>query len=244
MNNFAYMSGTGNDFIVSTYTGPTSEIQIISLVADSDYDVDGVIFVESIDGKTVRMHYYNSDGSTAELCVNGVRCTAKYAIDNEMVSTNKITVKAPVGDLQATVEDSLVKVNAPIPSYLSDQINIDKYLGVKSEVGNPHFLVNVEDVETFELAQFAELVNESSYFPNGANVEVYEIINENFIKTRVYERGVGETDACGSGALCLFNYLYMEKKVNTPMTILFPGGELDMEYINSEIFLSGSVTYL
>ena len=80
--------------------------------------------------------------------------------------------------------------------------------------------------------------------PNGANVEVYEIINENFIKTRVYERGVGETDACGSGALCLFNYLYMEKKVNTPMTILFPGGELDMEYINSEIFLSGSVTYL
>ena len=244
MNNFAYMSGTGNDFIVSTYTGPTSEIQIISLVADSDYDVDGVIFVESIDGKTVRMHYYNSDGSTAELCVNGVRCTAKYAIDNEMVSTNKITVKAPVGDLEATVEDSLVKVNAPIPSYLSDQINIDKYLGVKSEVGNPHFLVNFEDVEIFELAQFAELVNESSYFPNGANVEVYEIINENFIKTRVYERGVGETDACGSGALCLFNYLYMEKKVNTPMTILFPGGELDMEYINSEIFLSGSVTYL
>ena len=244
MNNFAYMSGTGNDFIVSTYTGPTSEIQIISLVADSDYDVDGVIFVESIDGKTVRMHYYNSDGSTAELCVNGVRCTAKYAIDNEMVSTNKITVKAPVGDLEATVEDSLVKVNAPIPSYLSEQINIDKYLGVKSEVGNLHFLVNVEDVEIFELAQFAELVNESSYFPNGANVEVYEIINENFIKTRVYERGVGETDACGSGALCLFNYLYMEKKVNTPMTILFPGGELDMEYINSEIFLSGSVTYL
>ena len=149
MNNFAYMSGTGNDFIVSTYTGPTSEIQIISLVADSDYDVDGVIFVESIDGKTVRMHYYNSDGSTAELCVNGVRCTAKYAIDNEMVSTNKITVKAPVGDLEATVEDSLVKVNAPIPSYLSDQINIDKYLGVKSEVGKPQFLVNVEDVEIF-----------------------------------------------------------------------------------------------
>ena len=60
-----------------------------------------------------------------------------------MVSTNKITVKAPVGDLEATVEDLLVKVNAPIPSYLSDQINIGKYLGVKSEVGNPHFLVNV-----------------------------------------------------------------------------------------------------
>ena len=70
MSNFAYMSGTGNDFIVSTYTGPTSEIQIISLVADSDYDVDGVIFVESINNQTVKMHYFNSDGSTAELCVD------------------------------------------------------------------------------------------------------------------------------------------------------------------------------
>ena len=59
MSNFAYMSGTGNDFIVSTYTGPTSEIQIISLVADSDYDVDGVIFVEPLDDDSVKMHYFN-----------------------------------------------------------------------------------------------------------------------------------------------------------------------------------------
>ena len=244
MSNFAYMSGTGNDFIVSTYTGPTSEIQIISLVADSDYDVDGVIFVEMIDSATVKMHYYNSDGSTAELCVNGVRCTAKYALDNEMVTSNTVTVKAPVGDLLVTVDDSIVKVNAPVPSYSSEPIDIENHYGVKSEVGNPHFLVKVDNVDTFELAKFAEQVNSSSIFPNGANVEIYEIVNESFVKTRVYERGVGETDACGSGAFCLFNYLYFEKKVTNPMTILFPGGELDMEHLNSEIYLSGNVTYL
>ncbi|MDC3277195.1 hypothetical protein OAU92_01305, partial [Acidimicrobiia bacterium] len=106
MSNFAYMSGTGNDFIVSTYTGPTSEIQIISLVADSDYDVDGVIFVESVNNQTVKMHYFNSDGTTAELCVNGVRCTAKYAYDNNLVTESMITVQAPVGTLIATIEDS------------------------------------------------------------------------------------------------------------------------------------------
>ena len=244
MSNFAYMSGTGNDFIVSTYTGPTSEIQIISLVADSDYDVDGVIFVESINNQTVKMHYFNSDGTTAELCVNGVRCTAKYAYDNDLVTESMITVQAPVGTLIATIEDSIVKVSAPTPTYVDKPIYIDELSGIKAEIGNPHLLVEVDEVDSFDLQSFSKKVAMSSTFPDGVNVEIYQIINENFIKTRVFERGVGETDACGSGALCLFNYAYSEKKVLNPTTIQFPGGELDLEYKNEEFFLSGTVTYL
>jgi len=244
MSNFAYMSGTGNDFIVSPYTGPTSEIQIISLVADSDYEVDGVIFVESIDDSTVKMHYFNSDGTAAELCVNGVRCTAKYAYDNELVTAHKMTVVAPVGNLTAVVEDSVVTVNAPLPTYSSESILIDDIDGIKSQVGNPHFLVSVENVETFDLATFYNKVNESEHFSEGVNVEIYEVVSENFVKTRVFERGVGETDACGSGALCLFNYLYSEKIVNNPTTILFPGGELDLEFKDKNLYISGIVTYL
>lgn len=244
MSNFAYMSGTGNDFIVSTYTGPTSEIQIISLVADSDYDVDGVIFVESINNQTVKMHYFNSDGTTAELCVNGVRCTAKYAYDNDLVTESMITVQAPVGTLIATIEDSIVKVSAPTPTYVDKPIYIDELSGIKAEIGNPHLLVEVDEVDSFDLQSFSKKVAMSNTFPDGVNVEIYQIINENFIKTRVFERGVGETDACGSGALCLFNYAYSEKKVLNPTTIQFPGGELDLEYKNEEFFLSGTVTYL
>ncbi|MDB3961075.1 diaminopimelate epimerase [Acidimicrobiia bacterium] len=244
MSNFAYMSGTGNDFIVSTYTGPTSEIQIISLVADSDYDVDGVIFVESINNQTVRMHYFNSDGTTAELCVNGVRCTAKYAYDNDLVTESMITVQAPVGTLIATIEDSIVKVSAPTPTYVDKPIYIDELSGIKAEIGNPHLLVEVDEVDSFDLQSFSKKVAMSNTFPDGVNVEIYQIINDNFIKTRVFERGVGETDACGSGALCLFNYAYSEKKVLNPTTIQFPGGELDLEYKNEEFFLSGTVTYL
>ena len=244
MSNFAYMSGTGNDFIVSTYTGPTSEIQIISLVADSDYDVDGVIFVESINNQTVKMHYFNSDGTTAELCVNGVRCTAKYAYDNNLVTESMITVQAPVGTLIATIEDSIVKVSAPTPTYVDKPIYIDELSGIKAEIGNPHLLVEVDEVDSFDLQSFSKKVTMSNTFPDGVNVEIYQIINENFIKTRVFERGVGETDACGSGALCLFNYAYSEKKVLNPTTIQFPGGELDLEYKNEEFFLSGTVTYL
>ena len=244
MSNFAYMSGTGNDFIVSTYTGPTSEIQVISLVADSDYDVDGVIFVESINNQTVKMHYFNSDGTTAELCVNGVRCTAKYAYDNDLVTESKITVQAPVGTLIATIEDSVVKVSAPTPTYVDKPIYIDELSGIKAEIGNPHLLVEVDEVDSFDLQSFSKKVAMSNNFPDGVNVEIYQIINDNFIKTRVFERGVGETDACGSGALCLFNYAYSEKKVLNPTTIMFPGGELDVEYKNEEFFLSGTVTYL
>ncbi|MDB3891068.1 diaminopimelate epimerase [Acidimicrobiia bacterium] len=244
MSNFAYMSGTGNDFIVSTYTGPTSEIQIISLVADSDYDVDGVIFVESINNQTVKMHYFNSDGTTAELCVNGVRCTAKYAYDNDLVTESMITVQAPVGTLIATIQDSIVKVSAPTPTYVDKPIYIDELSGIKAEIGNPHLLVEVDEVDSFDLQSFSKKVAMSNTFPDGVNVEIYQIINDNFIKTRVFERGVGETDACGSGALCLFNYAYSEKKVLNPTTIQFPGGELDLEYKNEEFFLSGTVTYL
>ena len=244
MSNFAYMSGTGNDFIVSTYTGPTSEIQVISLVADSDYDVDGVIFVESINNQTVKMHYFNSDGTTAELCVNGVRCTAKYAYDNDLVTESRITVQAPVGTLIATIEDSVVKVSAPTPTYVDKPIYIDELSGIKAEIGNPHLLVEVDEVDSFDLQSFSKKVAMSNTFPDGVNVEIYQIINDNFIKTRVFERGVGETDACGSGALCLFNYAYSEKKVLNPTTIMFPGGELDVEYKNEEFFLSGTVTYL
>jgi len=244
MSNFAYMSGTGNDFIVSTYTGPTSEIQVISLVADSDYDVDGVIFVESINNQTAKMHYFNSDGTTAELCVNGVRCTAKYAYDNDLVTESMITVQAPVGTLIATIEDSIVKVSAPTPTYMDKPIYIDELSGIKAEIGNPHLLVEVDEVDSFDLQSFSKKVAMSNTFPDGVNVEIYQIINDNFIKTRVFERGVGETDACGSGALCLFNYAYSEKKVLNPTTIQFPGGELDLEYKNEEFFLSGTVTYL
>ena len=244
MSNFAYMSGTGNDFIVSTYTGPTSEIQIISLVADSDYDVDGVIFVEPLDDDSVKMHYFNSDGSDAELCVNGVRCTAKYAFDNDLVLTDNIKVHAPVGILEATIEDSVVTVLTPVPTYIDEKIEISNIKGISSEVGNPHFLVNVKNVETFDLESLVNKVNTSQQFPNGVNVEIYEIVNQNFIKSRVFERGVGETDACGSGALCLFNYLYSERKVKNPSIISFPGGELDLEFRNKSLFLSGTVTYL
>ncbi|MED5382544.1 MAG: diaminopimelate epimerase, partial [Actinomycetota bacterium] len=101
MVNESYMSGTGNDFICTKYDRDLSDIEIISIVSDSLFPIDGVILVESIDSSTVQMHYFNNDGTPAELCVNGVRCTAKFAVDNNLVNTENLIVKAPVGDIKA-----------------------------------------------------------------------------------------------------------------------------------------------
>ena len=169
MNKESYMSGTGNNFIVGIYDREVSDIEIISIVADSIMPVDGVIFVEYINSDTVKMHYFNNDGSPAELCVNGVRCTAKYAVDNEMVNTNNLTVLAPVGDLQAFVEDDYVQIHAPNPE-IGTEIKIDNKLCMTSNVGNPHLMVEVDDVDNFDLENFSDTARNTKFFTNGVNI--------------------------------------------------------------------------
>ena len=244
MSNFAYMSGTGNDFIVGKYVGEVSEIQIIALVSDAAYEVDGVIFVEPLDNKSVKMHYYKNDGSDAELCVNGVRCVAKYALDNKYLDVDRFTVNAPVGDLEVYVDDNIVEVSTPIPTYEEEKINVNTYEGVKSSVGNPHFMIEVDDVDGLDLEKLNSEVANEKLFPDGVNVEIYQIVNRNYIKARVFERGVGETDACGSGALCMFNYLNKTDQIDNNSYVMYPGGDLNLRFENDNLYLSGEVIYL
>ena len=117
MNNPQYMSGTGNNFLVSEYENSKTDIEIISIVADSLFDIDGVIYVEKIDSLTVKMHYYNNDGSTAELCVNGIRCVAKYALDNSIVDSNEVTVVAPIGNIKTNIKENIVSIEVSTPTY-------------------------------------------------------------------------------------------------------------------------------
>ena len=244
MSNFAYMSGTGNDFLVGIYDGPVSEIQIIALVSDADVYVDGVIFVEPINNQLVKMHYFNNDGSPAELCVNGVRCTAYYSFDNELVSKSNFKVVAPVGDIDVTILDNEVEIEAPLPTFESGLITIEDFSGIKSNVGNPHFLLEVDDVENFNLENAHKVISNSPHFDEGVNLEIYQVIDNKYIKSRVFERGVGETDACGSGALCLFNFLYTTNQVINNSYVLYPGGDLNLKFENSKLYLKGEVKYL
>ena len=109
---------------------------------------------------------------------------------------------------------------------------------------SPHLLVEVKDVEKFNLEEFVARVYETNEFENGINVEIYNMFDKKIINARVYERGVGETDACGSGAICMFYYLYNTDQVNNNSLIFYPGGELEMSIEKDIITLNGKVTYL
>jgi len=244
MANFAYMSGTGNDFLIGKYDGPVSEIQIIALVSDAEYEIDGVIFVEPINNLKVKMHYFNNDGSDAELCVNGVRCVAKYSLDNAYVDSNSFTVNAPVGDMNVSVNNDEVEIEAPVPTFDSNEIIFKDTVGVKSSVGNPHFMIEVNDVDSTDLEDLNSKLIGSNNFPDGVNIEIYQLINNNYVKARVFERGVGETDACGSGALCMFNYLFKTQKLENNSYVMYPGGDLNLRFEDEKLFLSGEVIYL
>ncbi len=244
MNNPQYMSGTGNKFLVSEYENSKTDIEIISIVADSLFDIDGVIFVEKIDSLTVKMHYYNNDGSTAELCVNGIRCVAKYALDNSIVDSNKVTVEAPIGNINTNVKENTVSLEVSIPTYEENKLIIDDLECIKSNIGNPHLLVEVENVDKFDLEQFVQKVYDTNEFESGVNVEIFNMYDKKIINARVYERGVGETDACGSGAVCMFYYLYKTNQVNNNSLVFYPGGELEMSIEKEIVTLSGKVTYL
>lgn len=244
MNNPQYMSGTGNNFLVSEYENSKTDIEIISIVADSLFDIDGVIYVEKIDSLTVKMHYYNNDGSTAELCVNGIRCVAKYALDNSIVDSNEVTVVAPIGNIKTNIKENIVSIEVSTPTYEKNKLLIDGFECIKSNIGNPHLLVEVDNVDKFDLEQFVKKVYETKEFEKGVNVEIFNLFDKKIINARVYERGVGETDACGSGAVCMFYYLYNTNQVNNNSLIFYPGGELEMSIEKEIVKLSGEVTYL
>ncbi len=244
MNNPQYMSGTGNNFLVSEYENSKTDIEIISIVADSLFDIDGVIYVEKINSLTVKMHYYNNDGSTAELCVNGIRCVAKYALDNSIVDSNEVTVVAPIGNIKTNIKENTVTIEVSIPTYENNKLLIDGLECIKSNIGNPHLLVEVDNVDKFDLEQFVKKVYETKEFEKGVNVEIFNLFDKKIINARVYERGVGETDACGSGAVCMFYYLYNTNQVNNNSLIFYPGGELEMSIEKEIVKLSGEVTYL
>ncbi len=244
MNNPQYMSGTGNNFLVSEYENSKTDIEIISIVADSLFDIDGVIYVEKIDSLTVKMHYYNNDGSTAEICVNGIRCVAKYALDNSIVDSNEVTVVAPIGNIKTNIKENTVTIEVSTPTYENNKLLIDGLECIKSNIGNPHLLVEVDNVDKFDLEQFVKKVYETKEFEKGVNVEIFNLFDKKIINARVYERGVGETDACGSGAVCMFYYLYNTNQVNNNSLIFYPGGELEMSIEKEIVKLSGEVTYL
>jgi diaminopimelate epimerase len=262
---FAKYQGVGNDFVM--FADPNDELrltpELVRRLCDRRFGIgaDGVIRVAPGDGAAFFMDYFNSDGSVGEMCGNGIRCLAVFAHDEGLTDSAELGVATRAGLKIVTVaEDGNVRVNMgpPIfaPSAVPVSVQGEEALHVKVEVGdevyeaaclsmgNPHAVLFVEDPGDSPVTTLGPRIERHSLFPNGANVEFVSVASPERIETRVWERGSGETLACGTGACAAAVAARLLGGTNERVTVTLPGGDLQVEWTGSldtesPVFMTG-----
>ena len=263
---FTKMHGCGNDYIyVNCMKEPLKNPEKVAVfVSDRHFGIgsDGLILICPSDKADFRMAMYNADGSEGEMCGNGVRCIAKYVYDYGLTDKDTISIetKGGIKYLDLTVEQGKVisvKVNmgAPIlkpeliPVNLGKETCINEPLTVGEKeysitcvsMGNPHGVVFVEDTASLPLEQIGPLFEHHKVFPNRVNTEFVQVLNRHEVNMRVWERGSGETLACGTGACATAVACVLNKKTEPKITVHLTGGDLQLFYDekNATVWMTG-----
>ena len=261
------MQGCGNDFVIVDYpefekTGMKMDELAVKL-CDRHYGVgaDGMIIPET-DAKDTDLgwYFYNSDGSTAQMCGNGMRCFAKYAYDNKFVKKKAFSVQTLAGVIKPELlENGLIKVNMGKPILEDKKIPfwgertitaLDREFDITPvSMGNPHCVI-ITDEDPMELAEkYGSVIEKHEYFPEKTNTEFVKVKSRMEIDMRVYERGCGITLACGTGACasvvaCVLNNLTENKvKVNLLGGPVFVEWQGSKDNTQEDIYLIGSANY-
>ena len=238
MINFYKYEGAGNDFImVNNMDGqiylPPEEIK---KMCDRHFGIgaDGVILVEKSDKADCFMNYINSDGSLAEMCGNGVRCTARFYKEqtNSNVQILNIETRAGIKEIKCNVDGTYsVDMGEPkfqSPDFPSENMKIEDFDFSFVSLGNPHAVTIIHNLDSLDIKTFGPKIEKNSLFPNKINVEFIEKISDDYYKVKVWERGCGETLACGTGACAVFAILAGQDLAvsKNEITLEFPGGKL------------------
>lgn len=258
--NFTKMHGLGNDFMVIDMTQNPKmliNVQQIAMLSDRRYGVgfDQMLLVESSEIADFAYRIINADGSEVAQCGNGARCFARFVAEKGLTSNNPITVETHSGLMSLFInEDNTVRVDmgkiSPIDTRTLLPNREQEYQGLGScmlSVGNPHLVKIESDIWNINIKSTAEEIQSSGLFPEGINVGFMQIDTKcrDVVELRVYERGSGETLACGSGACaaiaCGVNRGYLDSKVR----VNFKQGSVQVEYKKGEhIFLSGEAEFV
>lgn len=219
------MEGLGNSFLVCV--GPL--LLTSQEIADycTYYNVDGILAVIPSTSDYIEMQYWNADGTMAEMCGNGLRCVTRFAVDKKMVSPGKFKIKTDAGILKVrwggknanSIETQVgrAKVN-------HDPIQFQGLGFYIANVGNPHAVTFVDNTDKAEVKTVGPRVENDPYFPNKTNVEFVQILEDDRIRVRTWERGVGETKACGTGMVAAAAASKEFKNIQFPVTIEVLGG--------------------
>lgn len=237
---FIKMQGLGNDFVV--LEGPLSlTADEIAALTDRRFGVgaDGVLVVTK--GDPIRMDYWNADGSVAEMCGNGLRCVARYAYDRGWASDRNFTIQTPVGLRGVRVLDDRVEAELGRPSITGHTSFEGERLHL-IDVGNPHAVVVVENPALVDVAGLGRRIGTDERFPDGTNVE-FMSVEDGEVTMRVWERGVGETLACGTGMVAAAFVATKIDGLEGPIPVNVPGGRGHVELRDGVAWIVGPAEY-
>ncbi|MEI7833262.1 MAG: diaminopimelate epimerase [bacterium] len=264
--NFTKMHGLGNDFIVvdclrGEHVAELVEATVRLCDRHRGIGADGLILVLPATDADFRMRIINSDGSEPEMCGNGIRCFAKFLYDTGLTTNTTLAIATLAGMIGAelTVTDgkvSAVRVDMGIPRLERVDIPmigdtgevVDEPLQVLGRtfsttavsMGNPHAVTFVEDVERFPLEQYGPLVENHPSFPRKTNAEFVEVISPTHLRMRVWERGAGITQACGTGACATLVAAVLTNRAERTATVELPGGPLHISWdVNEHVYMTG-----
>jgi len=268
---FTKMHGISNDYIyINAFEYDITDPEALSVkLSDRRTGIggDGIILVCPSDIADAKMRIFNADGSEAKMCGNGIRCVGKFVYDKGLVSPDKTTVTidtlSGVKTLELTVENGKVKTArvdmgaailnpADIPAVYDGNRMIDAPLTVNGKewkvtavsMGNPHCVTFVDDVDGLELEKIGPDFENHSAFPDRVNTEFVKVIDGHTLKMRVWERGSGETWACGTGA-CATAVAAVENgycKKGDDITVRLRGGDLVINYTDDTVIMTGPAT--
>jgi diaminopimelate epimerase len=268
--NFVKMQGLGNNFIlVDCLNKLLDDISFLSSftkkLCNRNFGIgaDGLMLILPSSKADLRMRIFNFDGSEAEMCGNGIRCFAKYVYENKIVTKSKFTVETLAGIIipeliMVNKKVSGIKVDMGIPKLRRREIPmigedsptvIDETLKVNPEqifkitcvsMGNPHCIIFTDDVKSIAVSEIGPQIENHPLFPQKTNVEFIQVLNRKEVNFRVWERGVGETLACGTGACASLVASILNKKTDRQTLIHLPGGDLDIHWADDgHVYMTG-----
>ena len=263
---FTKMHGCGNDYVyVNGFTEKVADKpKAVVALSDRHFGIvsDGVIFINPSQQADFEMEMYNADGTRAEMCGNGIRCVGKYVYDHGMTDKTSITVESfgKVKYLDLTVENGKVvkvKVNMGKPELTAKDVPvvsvheqvIDEEIIVKEKsyrmtcvsMGNPHAVVFMDDVEHLAIEEIGPYFENHERFPNRTNTEFVQVIDDSHVKMRVWERGTGETLACGTGCCATAVACVLNRLTGAHVTVQVLGGEIEIYWAQKEnlVYMTG-----
>lgn len=254
---FVKAHGTGNDFVLLPDLDGRLELRadlVQALCAPHlGLGADGVIRVGPSERGDVFMDYWNADGSVAEMCGNGVRCVAKYVLDRGIVDGDAVAVdtRGGVKGVQARrgrdgkVATVRVDMGAPVPGAVNQPLDV-RLDGVERIVrmttlsmGNPHAVLLVDDVDAAPVTSLGPVIEAHPAFPDRTNVEFISVPARDRVHGRIWERGVGETLASGTGSSAMAVAAHLLGLADRAVTVCLPGGELRVEWTDDTLYLDG-----